>query len=143
MRRRHIFVEAIVTAFITAALLCAGCGKKDDVSAARAVDKKAGVPAPGIAETKAIAEEGFVYGLPIVMNYAVMYEYAVDRNSGQFKAPFNQILNEARVFTPKDTAIVTPNSDTPYSFLWMDLRAEPIVLSVPKVEKGRYYSVQL
>jgi len=94
-------------------------------------------------ETKAIAEEGFVYGLPIVMNYAVMYEYSVDKDSGQYKAPFNQIKNEARVFTYKDTAIVTPNSDTPYSFLWMDLRAEPIVLSVPAVEKGRYYSVQL
>lgn len=47
------------------------------------------------------------------------------------------------MFTPKDTAIVTPNSDTPYAFLWMDLRAEPIVLSVPAVEKGRYYAVQL
>ncbi len=35
------------------------------------------------AETKAIAEEGFIYGLPIVMNYAVMYEYCVDKNSGQ------------------------------------------------------------
>ncbi len=94
-------------------------------------------------ETRAIAEEGYIYGLPIVMNYAVMYDYAVDRNSGQFKAPFNQIHNETRVFTYKDTAIVTPNSDTPYSMLWMDLRAEPIVLSVPAVEKSRYYSVQL
>jgi hypothetical protein len=95
------------------------------------------------AETKAIAEEGFIYGLPIVMNYAVMYEYAVDKGNPEFKAPFNKIKNEARVFTYKDTAIVTPNSDTPYSFLWMDLRAEPIVLSVPAVEKGRYYAVQL
>ena len=98
---------------------------------------------PDIREAKAIAEEGFIYGLPIVMNYAVMYEYAVDRNSGQFKAPFNQIKNEARVYTYKDTAVVTPNSDTPYSFLWMDLRAEPMVLSVPAVEKSRYYAVQL
>jgi hypothetical protein len=98
---------------------------------------------PSIFETKAIAEEGFIYGLPIVMNYAVMYEYAVDRNSGQFKAPFNQILNEARVFTYQDTAVVTPNSDTPYSILWLDLRAEPIVLSVPAVDKARYYSVML
>jgi hypothetical protein len=95
------------------------------------------------AETKAIAEEGFIYGLPIVMNYGVMYEYAVDKNSGQFKAPFNQIKIEPRVFTYKDTAVVTPNSDTPYSLGWMDLRAEPIVLSVPAVEKSRYYSVQL
>jgi hypothetical protein len=95
------------------------------------------------AETKAIAEEGFIYGLPIVMNYAVMYEYAVDKGNPEFKAPFNQIKNEARVFTYKDTAIVTPNSDTPYSFAWLDLRAEPIVLSVPAVEKSRYYAVQL
>jgi hypothetical protein len=94
-------------------------------------------------EARAIAEEGFIYGLPIVMNYAVMYEYAVDRNSGQFKAPFNQINNEARVFTYQDTAVITPNSDTPYSLLWMDLRAEPIVLSVPAVEKDRYFSVML
>jgi hypothetical protein len=94
-------------------------------------------------ETRAIAEEAFIYGLPIVMNYAVMYEYAVDRDSGQFKAPFNQINNQARVFTYKDTAIITPNSDTPYSLLWADLRAEPMVLSVPAVEKSRYYSVML
>ena len=33
------------------------------------------------AETKATAEEAFIYGLPIVMNYAVMYEYSVDKNS--------------------------------------------------------------
>ena len=95
------------------------------------------------AETKSIAEEGFIYGLPIVMNYAVMYEYSVDRNSGQYKAPFNQINNEARVFTYKDTSVITPNSDTPYSILWTDLRAEPIVLSVPAVEKSRYFSVML
>src|ERR1700704_2701887 len=77
------------------------------------------------------------------MNYAVMDEYAVDRNSGQFKAPFNQINNEARVFTYKDTAVITPNSDTPYSILWLDLRAEPIVLSLAALEETRYYSVML
>ena len=120
--------------------LLSGCQKKEDAISQAA---KTDTDKPGIAETRAIAEEGFIYGLPIVMNYAVMYEYAVDKSSPNFKAPFNEIKNEARVFTPKDTAVVTPNSDTPYSFLWMDLRAEPIVLSVPAVEKGRYYAVQL
>jgi hypothetical protein len=98
---------------------------------------------PDIREAKAIAEEGFIYGLPIVMNYAVMYEYSVEKNSGQYKAPFNQIKNEPRVFTYKDTAVITPNSDTPYSFAWMDLRAEPVVLSVPAVDPKRYYSIML
>jgi hypothetical protein len=102
-----------------------------------------GANRPGFFKAKDIAEAGFIYGLPIVMNYAVMYEYAVDPTSGQFKAPFNQIKNEPNVFTYKDTAIPTPNSDTPYSLLWMDLRAEPIVLSVPAVDPKRYYSVML
>jgi hypothetical protein len=84
--------------------------------------------APNIEETKAIAEEGFIYGLPIVTNYAVMQEFAVDKDSGQFKAPFNAIFNDAHVFTYKDTAVVTPNSDTPYSMVWLDLRAEPMVI---------------
>jgi hypothetical protein len=71
------------------------------------------------------------------------YEYAVDRNSGEFKAPFNQIANDHKVFTYEDKAIPTPNSDTPYSIVWMDLRAEPLVLSVPAVDPKRDYSVQL
>jgi len=132
-------VAWVVMAFFLV-LASVACSKKEDtISKAEKGEKDR----PGIAETKTIAEEGFIYGLPIVMNYAVMFEYAVDRNSGQFKAPFNQISNEARVFTYKDTAVVTPNSDTPYSILWLDLRAEPMVLSVPAVEKKRYYSVML
>ena len=138
-------LKALKWAVLAASVaLIAGCAKQaDSVSQAAKRDEAKGVPAPSIAETKAIAEEGFIYGLPIVMNYAVMYEYVVDRNSGQFKAPFNQIKNEPNVFTYKDTAIPTPNSDTPYSFAWMDLRAEPIVLSVPAVDPKRYYSVML
>jgi uncharacterized protein (TIGR03000 family) len=90
-----------------------------------------------------IAEEAFIYGFPMVMNYQVMYEFFIDKSSSQYKGPFNQVLSMARVFTPKDTAVVTPNSDTPYSMLAMDLRAEPLVLTVPPIEKERYYSVQL
>src|SRR5450755_1967483 len=87
----------------------------DAISSAEQADKKAGIAAPGIAETKAIAEEAFIYGLPLVMNYAVMNEYAVDTNSSQFKAPFNEIKNLHHVSTYEDTAVITPNSDTPYS----------------------------
>ena len=138
--------KAIFTAICSAITLLTlvSCEKKDDaVSVAEQADKAAGVAAPGIAETKKIAEDGFIYGLPIVMNYAIMNEFAIDKNSGQFKAPFNEIDNDEHVFTYKDTAVVTPNSDTPYSMAWLDLRAEPIVISVPSVEKKRYYSVQL
>ena len=134
----------LAMALALAATLLAGCSKQGDpVAAADQSDKQAGIAVPGIEETKAIAEEAFIYGLPIVMNYAIMHEYNVDPNSGQYKGPFNEIHNESRVFTYEDTAVVTPNSDTPYSLLWMDLRAEPMVISVPAIEKNRYYSIQL
>jgi len=94
-------------------------------------------------DIKDVAEAGLIFGLPIVMNYAAMYQFAVDKASSQFKAPFNTIYSAHRVFTYKDTAVVTPNSDTPYSLLSMDLRAEPLVISVPEIEPNRYYSVQL
>ena len=90
-----------------------------------------------------IAEEAFIYGFPMVMNYAVFYQYFVDKSDPSYKAPLNQIYNAANVFTYKDTAIVTPNSDTPYSFIGMDLRAEPYVICNPEIEKSRYFSVQL
>jgi Protein of unknown function (DUF1254) len=102
-----------------------------------------GVPVPTLAETKAISLEGFIFGLPIVMYYTSAYELFVDPTSSQYKAPVGQLFNEARVFTPKDTAGITPNSDTPYSLQEIDLRAEPTVISVPAVPKLRYYSVQL
>ena len=90
-----------------------------------------------------IAEEAFVYGFPMVMGYGVAYEMFIDKASSQFRAPINQLANEGRVFTPADTAVVTPNSDTPYSLALLDLRAEPMVFRNPEIEAGRYWSLQL
>jgi len=139
--------SAPLIAFAAGALLVtslfSGCTKKSDpITQAEQAEQQAGVEAPGIEEIKAIAEEGFIYGLPIVMNYTVNYEFWVDKTSGQYKSGFNELVNERRVFTYEDTAVVTPNSDTPYSFACLDLRAEPFVVSVPAVEKDRYYSLQ-
>ena len=95
------------------------------------------------AEATTIAKEAYLYGFPVVQMYKTLYTQAVDIQGKNFKAPLNQIGNTAMVFTPRDTAFVTPNSDTPYSFLWMDLRTEPLVLTLPAIEDGRYYSTQL
>lgn len=95
------------------------------------------------AEARAIAKEAYVYGYPIVDSYRIQHAYFVDTKDPEYKAPWNHLRNFARVFTPEDKAVQTPNSDTPYSFLGMDLRSEPVVLTVPVIEKERYFSVQL
>jgi hypothetical protein len=88
-------------------------------------------------------QTAYIYAYPMIANYKAMYEFNIDKSSPQYKGPFNTVVSDPHVFTPKDTAVVTPNSDTPYSMLQADLRAEPVVFCVPDVEKSRYYSVQL
>jgi hypothetical protein len=95
------------------------------------------------ADARAIAKEAYIYGFPLVDNYRIEYAYFVDTKNPEYKAPWNHLTNIPRVYTPADTAIQTPNSDTPYSMIGMDLRAEPMVLTVPVIEKDRYFSIQL
>ena len=95
------------------------------------------------AEARAIAHEAYVYGFPLVDNYRIQHAYFVDRSNKDYKAPYNQLVNIPRVYTPADNAVQTPNSDTPYSWAGLDLRAEPLVFTIPPIEKNRYWSVQL
>jgi len=94
-------------------------------------------------DAQSIAKKAFVWGFPIVMNYKTMFSYAINENNPDYKGPFNQVACEARLFTPDDKAVVTPNADTPYCMYWMDVRAEPVVLSVPEMEPKRFYHFQL
>jgi len=105
--------------------------------------KKPTVEALSPADAQSIAKQAYIYGVPMVAQYKTMYAFSVAKGNPQYKGPFNSILNFARVFTPADTAFVTPNSDTPYSFGGLDLRAEPAVITIPKMEKNRYFVFQL
>ena len=91
----------------------------------------------------AIARDAFIYGYPIVDGYNVLHKYTLDKASAEYKAPFNQVGHNRNVATPDDKAVVSMNVDTPYSFAWLDLRAEPQVLTVPSFEANRYVAVQL
>jgi len=95
------------------------------------------------AEARAIAREAYIYANPLVDNYRVFYGAFVDRADPEYKTPINQLVNLARVYTHEDRAVQTANSDTPYSWLALDLRAEPFVLTVPPIEKERYFNIQL
>ncbi|MFL9585221.1 DUF1254 domain-containing protein [Stenotrophomonas sp. AB1(2024)] len=126
--------------------LCAlaACGKREPDTAATAPSAApATADAARASELRATAKDAYIWGFPIVEGYKTLYQQAVDKGGPNFHAGLNEIGNVSSVATPKDTAIITPNSDTPYSFLWMDLRAEPVVISVPAIDANRYFSVQL
>jgi hypothetical protein len=98
---------------------------------------------PDVEEARAVAREAYIYANPMVDNYRIFYGSFVNEADPEYKTPINQILNLTRVYTHEDRAVQTPNSDTPYSWLALDLRAEPYVLTVPEIEEERYFSIQL
>lgn len=118
------------------ALFATACGESS-------TEPSAAIPKLSSDEAQSIARDAYIYGFPLVMNLKTIYDYTVDVESPNYKGPLNEVACEARLFTPADTAIVTPNSDTPYCMFWMDLRSEPQVLTVPEIEDNRYYGVQL
>lgn len=126
-----LWVSSLVVLLIAAT---AGCTNKSEVPASNS--------APTPQEVREIAKEAYTYGFPMVDMYRIQNAYAVNKNSGQYLGDWNQIHSIARVFTPADTTVQTPNSDTPYSFLSTDLRTEPLVLTVPPIEANRYFSLQ-
>ena len=83
-------LQSLAVILIAATTPLASCGKNDTVSQAEKKDVAKGIAAPNIEETKAIAEQGFMYGLPLVMNYAVMYEYVVDPQLGTVQGSFQR-----------------------------------------------------
>jgi hypothetical protein len=128
--------------------LLLGCEQKSverDESPAATAEATTGAPDEGTAimpdEAKAIAKEAYVFAYPLVMMYRTMYLQAIDTKSKSYSGGFGKWLHLG-TSSPKDTDIVSPNNDTPYSYAWVDLRSEPWVLTLPKIEENRFYTSQ-
>jgi hypothetical protein len=93
------------------------------------------------AEVRATAKDAYIFAYPLVLNYRTMYLQAIDSKAEEYVGGFGKYRSYG-LATPADKAIVTPNNDTPYSWAWVDLRAQPWVVSVPEVKGGRYYTLQ-
>ncbi|MEG9504359.1 MAG: DUF1254 domain-containing protein [Methylorubrum extorquens] len=93
-------------------------------------------------EARATAKEAYVYAYAMLDNYQTLHKQVVDDKATEYVGGFGRFRHYAQVFTPENRDIVTPNNDTPYSWAWLDLRAEPWVVSVPAVPDGRYYVMQ-
>jgi hypothetical protein len=130
---RELTCPLVLTASLLAILVGCNSGPKNVAETPSASDQ----------DLRTIAKEAYIYGFPIVTNYQTMNKQAIDTTGPDYRAPFNVLASSANVATPEDKFVVTPNSDTPYSYLWMDLRTEPIIVTMPKIEKNRYYTGQM
>jgi len=90
--------------------------------------------------TYEIARDAYIFAYPIVtMDVSMRQSTNVpDANTVPLRAPINQFAHARTYPRAEDRDVVRYNFDTLYSPVWLDLAAEPIVLSVPDTE-GRYY----
>ncbi len=77
-------------------------------------------------QVRDIAREAYLYGFPMVMNYKTMYQCAIGEDSPEYKGAFNEVSCEARLFTPADEAVVTPNEE--YGSNWLPAPDGPFYL---------------
>jgi hypothetical protein len=136
-------IYPLVLSLISLILISCGGGSSTPPSGIDSSTSGSATSQPTLEEVRAIAKEAYLYAYPMVDGYRIHYAYFVAKDNPEYKAPYNTLYNTARVYTPADKAVQTPNSDTPYSFCGFDLRSEPYVLTIPEMEKDRYFSVQL
>ena len=94
------------------------------------------------AEARELAREAWLFGLPLVMfEKQVDYSTHVTRPE-EARAPINQFAQFRSFVDASNRAIVGFNVDNLYSLAWIDLSAEPLVLSVPAMG-DRYWIMQI
>lgn len=88
-----------------------------------------------VVELRSIARDAYTFGYAMIENYRTLHEQAVDSSDPRYTGGFGRFRHYSEPFTPDNTDIVTPNNDTPYSWGWFDLRAEPMVITVPAIDR--------
>jgi hypothetical protein len=90
----------------------------------------------------ALALSAATWGAPLVTMYALRYDDAVGTNA---KAAPNTIWRMEDISTPElsqTAGYVSPNVNTLYGFGFLDLAAQPVILTVPD-SNGRYSMVEI
>ena len=89
-----------------------------------------------------LSREAFTFAYPLMEQYRMLLGLTSPQ-SPAFVSERNKLFADRVLKGPEDTQVIRPNADTLYGGVFMDLRAEPLVISVPEMDDSRYYSVQL
>jgi len=94
-------------------------------------------------QARAIGIEAYVYLYPLVTMETTRRQMTnLSAGARPGFAPMGQFAHVRQFPTADFKAVVRPNFDTLYSAAWLDLREEPMIVSVPDTD-GRYYLLPL
>ncbi len=89
-----------------------------------------------------IAQQGVAYGLPLVLMDLTRQVRTNAVEPGPYWAPVNQLAQNTEYHDASYKVVVRSNVNSLYTMAWLNLKAEPIVLSVPDTH-GRFYLFQM
>ena len=92
-------------------------------------------------QAKEIAKEAYIFGFPFVANYRVFVNRLISGDPLMQGASFNQFAHNRQLFPPQTPD--TTQRDTIFSLGILDLRREPVVISVPDVPEDQVYMLQM
>lgn len=104
--------------------------------------KQAGIPVVTPEQAERIAEDAYVFGFPLVLMDVSKQVSTNVTTLERGRAPINHFAHHKEFPDDRFRDVVTPNADTLYSMGWLDLAAEPLVLSLPDTGK-RYYMMPM
>jgi hypothetical protein len=93
-------------------------------------------------DTRKLAIDAYIYGYPLVLMDVTRQVKTAVSKAEDGKAPLNQFAHVRTLPDHTFAAVPYPNADVLYSFAWLDLTKEPVILSVPDTRK-RYYFVAI
>jgi hypothetical protein len=153
MLTKNLSVAAVIAISVT----LTACNEKNVTNTTPATQKPSHVdkrsPPPDLGKMEGLEAESFYLGVNAVMwGYPeVFFEDLMrgrtapdaEEKTGNPRSLVNQLGLVRHLRGPEFKQIATPNNDTLYAQGFCDLSREPLIVSVPAVEKDRYYVLQL
>ena len=84
-----------------------------------------------------------IHGLPAVDLHRHLVRSALDRLSPEYQAPVNDLVEIAMRTEPAAPRPSSPTHGVHWWYAWLDLRAEPVVLTAPWAQEGRGTQAEL
>jgi hypothetical protein len=89
-----------------------------------------------------LSKEAYIYALPAVEHNKLLQ--SLIKQGAVSSAALSNLFSSATLSNADSTSVVSPNIDTYYSVGVLDVKYEPVVITIPAlITPDRYYSIQL
>ena len=107
----------------------------------KAADKP--TPMATAADAKSIALDAYLQTYPLLLTAAELDRQMNKADAPDYLGKFNVFRHQDGLPSPKDASVRRKSYDAPYSWAWLDVRAEPVVVQMPAIPAGRFVVLQL